>query len=259
MKSIFLFLSFVILFAACQNDKPVDIDNEKTLSAAEQLLNESIQFHDPDGNWANFNEGMNLRQVTPNRPERLSAVLINNKKHSFKYLRHYGDTLVISSIENDKCDFEVIAGDNSFKNDQISKADSAKFRLNKERIKMLQGYHIYLYGMPMKLKDEGTIIDPEVTSTAFNDIPCKSIRVTYEAEVGEDIWYFYFDNETSALIGYRFYHDEAINDGEFITFEDMATVGGIKMPKSRSWYYNKDTGFLGTDIIEDQILKKYFK
>lgn len=257
MKPIIVFFSIAILFTACQNDNSTE--SNEPLSAAEQLLNESIKFHDPDGNWADFNETMSLRQVTPKRPERLTGIQINNKKHAFKYLRHYGDTLVICSIEDDKCDFKLVTGDKIFKNDKISKADSAKFRLNKERTKMLQGYHTYLYGMPMKLKDEGTIIDPEVTATMFDSIPCKAIRVTYEKEVGEDIWYFYFENETAALIGYRFYHDEAKNDGEFITFKDMATVGGIKMPKSRSWYYNKDTGFLGTDIIEDQLLKKYFK
>ena len=73
--------------------------------------------------------------------------------------------------------------------------------------------------------------------------------MTYEEGIGDDIWYFFFDKNTSALIGYSFYHDEAKNDGEYITFKEMATIDGIKMPKVRSWYYNSDSTFLGTDII----------
>ncbi|MDG1661471.1 MAG: DUF6503 family protein, partial [Winogradskyella sp.] len=31
---------------------------------------------------------------------------------------------------------------------------------------------------------------------------------------------------------------------------DEETVSGIKMPKIRAWYYNKDDKYLGTDTLE---------
>ena len=113
----------------------------------------------------------------------------------------------------------------------------------------MRNYYLYLWGLPMKLKDPGTIIDPEVHNKSFNGKPAKVARVTYEREVGNDTWYFYFDPTTSELIGYQFYHDEAKGDGEYITLSDLVMVDGMKIPKSRSWYTNADSTLLGTDNL----------
>jgi len=54
-----------------------------------------------------------------------------------------------------------------------------------------------------------------------------------------------------ALVGYRFYHSESDNDGEYIPFEgeivDEAT--GLRLPSTRTWYYNNGDGHLATDQI----------
>ena len=47
---------------------------------------------------------------------------------------------------------------------------------------------------------------------------------------------FLFDKKTFALKQYQFFHDELKNDGEYIILEDEIIVGGIKMPKNRSWF-----------------------
>ena len=39
------------------------------------------------------------------------------------------------------------------------------------------------------------------------------------------------------------------NDGEFILLSDLEMVNGIKMPKNRAWYYNKEEKYLGTDFL----------
>ncbi len=40
------------------------------------------------------------------------------------------------------------------------------------------------------------------------------------------------------------------DSGEYILLTDEETVNGIKMPKIRAWYYNKDDKYLGTDTLE---------
>ena len=62
-------------------------------------------------------------------------------------------------------------------------------------------------------------------------------------------WYFYFDQLTSALLGYRFFHDQSKNDGEYITLRDVAVLGELRLPKTRSWYTNEDDKYLGTDTL----------
>ena len=114
---------------------------------------------------------------------------------------------------------------------------------------MYQNYYTYLYGLPMKLKDAGTIIDENVILKEFNGKNYLVLKVTYEKEVGKDTWYFYFDPTTYAMEVYQFYHEEEKNDGEFILLSGLETVNGIKLPKERAWYFNKESKYLGTDFL----------
>ena len=70
-----------------------------------------------------------------------------------------------------------------------------------------------------------------------------------------DVWFFYFDPGTYAMEIYQFYKGEpdgaGKDTGEYILLSGMEEVEGIKMPKTRAWYYNKDDKYLGTDILEE--------
>jgi len=135
-------------------------------------------------------------------------------------------------------------GNNSITNDA-----QKKYNLTCERAKLMKDYYTYLYGLPMKLKNQGTLISPKVERKKFKGKDYLVLKTTYEKEVGEDIWYFYFDPKTYAMEVYQFFHDEAKNDGEYILLSGEESVSGIKMPKTRAWYYNKDDKYLGTDVL----------
>ncbi|MEM1322964.1 MAG: hypothetical protein AAGG75_22050 [Bacteroidota bacterium] len=60
----------------------------------------------------------------------------------------------------------------------------------------------------------------------------------------------YIHPSTYALLGYRFYHDESKNDGEYITLEGKVLLNGIRFPQTRKWYKNADDKFLGADILQ---------
>ncbi len=105
----------------------------------------------------------------------------------------------------------------------------------------------------MKLKDPGTQIDPKTERVVFYGKESIRMRVTYDPSVGSDTWYFYFDPQTYALTAYQFYHNEAMGDGEYILLDQLEEVEGIRMPKIRSWYYNIDESYLGTDeLVSDK-------
>lgn len=61
--------------------------------------------------------------------------------------------------------------------------------------------------------------------------------------------YFYLD-PTAALVGYRFFHDEAANDGEYIVPEGEVEGAGLRLSKSRAWSVERDDRYLGTDTLE---------
>ncbi len=101
----------------------------------------------------------------------------------------------------------------------------------------------------MKLNDPGTRIEEKIHKKEFNGKPTKAVRVTYDAAVGSDIWYFYFDPETSEMVGYQFFHNEAKGDGEYILLSEIMEINDMKIPKNRAWYTNPDSTLLGTDHL----------
>ena len=230
----FLFLSFLVFSTIAQSQN----------MTAKELLNMSIQFHDPIGKWGTCQMELVISSETPTRPTRNSLVTINNDERTFtlKYVSH-GHLL----------EYQVDGRDSAtvFSNfmEATGKTDIDSLDLSANRARRWRNYYSYLYGLPMKLKDSGTNIDPKVIEDNFNGEDVLAIRVTYEAEVGNDTWYFYFHPNTYALVGYRFYHDENINDGEYIVLDGMAIQNGLRIPKNRYWYINEDARFLGADML----------
>ena len=84
---------------------------------------------------------------------------------------------------------------------EFTEEEQEKFGLTCPRLERTRNYYVYLWGMPMKLRDPGTLIGNEAKAVDFEGRPAQEVRVTYSEEVGSDVWYFYFDPEDQALIG----------------------------------------------------------
>ena len=235
MKKLFLSLSLYFL--------AISIHAQSI--TADQLVNRTIAFHDPDGWWDRIKIDMVIEMKTPNRPARLSNVVVDNINGGFEISVLSNDKLLEWRVDGkDSCDFKV-----NFVAPTVAQADSLS--LTVDRAKFLRNYYTYLYGLPMKLKDAGTRIGDEVIETTFMGKPVLALRVTYDESVGKDIWYFYFNPSTYAMVGYRFYHDEAKNDGEYIVLEDMIIEQGLRIPRNRSWFTNAEDKLLGTDYLKE--------
>jgi len=235
MKKLFLSLSLYFL--------AISIHAQSI--TADQLVNRTIAFHDPDGWWDRVKMDMVIEMKTPNRPARLSNVVVDNINGGFEISVLSNDKLLEWMVDGkDSCDFKV-----NFVAPTVAQADSLS--LTVDRAKFLRNYYTYLYGLPMKLKDAGTRIGDEVIETTFMGKPVLVLRVTYDESVGKDIWYLYFNPSTYAMVGYRFYHDEAKNDGEYIVLEDMIIEQGLRIPRNRSWFTNAEDKLLGTDYLKE--------
>ena len=235
MKSTTLFFSILLFMVSSVSSQSL---------TGSILLDKSIQYHDPNSNWNSFKGTLSIEQLDTNKIKKgLREAILDLPKSYFKFTQKTGEDNVIRQVTGEEC-YHSYNGSTTIP-EEINK----KYRLTCERAKMYRNYYSYLYGLPMKLKDPGTHIDTEVKEDDFQGESCFSIRVTYDKEVGGDIWYFYFDKKSSRMIGYRFYHDESINDGEYITLEGEIEIEGIKMPKDRYWYMNVDDRFLGADLL----------
>ncbi len=209
-----------------------------------ELLDRAIDYHDPQGNWKKLNAKMQITSGRPDKPDRVSQIHINLPKERFQIDMTADGNVITHIMDGSDCS-HLINGEN-----KISTDDKEKYRLTCERTQLWRDYYTYLYGLPMKLRDPGTHIDPEANRRSFKGKEYLVLKATYDAAIGQDTWYFYFDPESYAMEVYQFYKDESKKDGEYILLSGEELIEGIRMPKARAWYYNSDDGYLGTDTLE---------
>lgn len=207
-----------------------------------QLLDKAIQYHDPNGNWKTFNGNLVVTMSTPNNPKRVSNIKIDLPKEFFSVEATRGKNTTKYTLEKENCKITFNGIENP------SEAVLKEHKLSCNRAKLYKNYYTYLYGLPMKLKDQGTIIHEKVEKKHFKGKDYLVLKATYDTSVGKDTWYFYFNPTTYAMEVYQFYK-QTPDSGEYILLSGEEIINGIKMPKTRAWYYNKDNGYLGTDTL----------
>ena len=210
----------------------------------EELLANSIEYHDPSGVWRQFKGMLTVVMQRPNGAERITEVQMDFTRQFFNATSYENGDTVVKSVNKGACSLSF-NGENMF-----DEATEKKYQLNCDNAVKMRDYYTYLYGLPMKLNDPGTLIDPVVKEKKFNGKKALVLKVNYTEAVGKDTWYFYFDPTTYALQAYQFFHDELKNDGEYILLSKEIVVNGIKMPKNRAWFFNKDGKHLGTDVLK---------
>ena len=213
-------------------------------TSAVDLLNKSIRYHDPDGIWSHQQHLIDLEEKRPDGTIRHTHLTIELE-----------DDLFILNQKRDEYQIEcqIIGTDVKIQIDGENASDSSlikKYRLTSDRMLLLRNYYTYLYGLPMKLKDPGTLLRPEILDTTFQGKEVYGLEVTYDPNVGADIWYFYFDKNNYSLCGYRFYHYQGANDGEYITLDGEIRKDKWKIPKNRKWFTHQEGKFLGEDVVK---------
>lgn len=230
-------LSFVAFFLLC------GIQTYAQEISGQDLLKKTIAYHDPNNNWKTFKGELAIEMIMPEGNTRINTVAINLPEQFFKLTSLRDNTTITQIVSRDSTRFSV-DDKRSFSEQEIK-----KYNLTETRAKFMKNYYTYLYGLPMKLSDAGTIVNPIVERKEFMGKEYLVLQVKYEEGIGKDVWYFYFDQKTYAMEVYQFYHDEAKNDGEYILLTEEETFSGIKFPKNRAWYQNADKKFLATDKL----------
>ncbi len=191
---------------------------------ADRVLQQSIQYHDPENQWASLDATFYFTETRPEGDDRKATIKIDNQKGNMTINRNGEEVYEITGEQA-----KVLKGDKE-----------------EARGLMLRNYYLYLWGLPMKLMDEST---PEITfsgKATVNDQPVNVLRVAYES----DTWYFSFDETTGRMLEYKFYKDEEAGKGELIKLAGEIEYDGIKIPKERSWYVLPKMKYLGTDILD---------
>ncbi len=220
--------------------------NAQEITGAD-LVTKTIKYHDPNGHWASFIGQLSITMTGPDTKTRTSEIVIDLPKQYFELASTTDGNTLGYIVDHEACSLSLNGSS------KYTEEAAKTYRLTCERAKTMKNYYIYLYGLPMKLRDPGTIIDPKVKRKTFKGKEYLVLKVNYKKEVGGDTWYFYFDPLTYAMEIYQFYHNEAKNDGEYVLLSGMVSASGILMPKTRAWYTNKDNKHLGTDVLIEAV------
>ncbi len=211
---------------------------------AQEIIDKSIEYHDPNYSWPTFQGEFEVLMRMPDRPERLSHIDINLPKERF---------ILTSMVDTVSQQYLVTPEKVIYRNNGELVANPDQNRI--DRGYFMRDYYTYLYGLPMKLKDQGTMVHEEVEEVTQWGSEYLKIKVTYDPAVGSDVWFFYFDPKNYKLKAYQFYktiEDGTIDpqSGEYILLSREEIIDDIRIPAYRHWYCNKDTSFLALDMMK---------
>ena len=207
------------------------------------LLQKSIAYHDPEENWQHFKARLYLSSTDTTGKETPFEVEIDNNTGYFSHISHQDDKEIVKGIAADGTPFFLVDGSQEF-----SEEDRKKYRLTPESAEGTRNFYLHLYGLPMKLRDPGTLVSDSIYRESLNGKNYQVMPVAYDSAVGNDQWFFYLDPETAAMEAYSFHWGDP-EGGEYVLLDEELTVNGIKIPKVRKWYFTKGDQYLGTDTL----------
>ncbi len=233
------FLALSILFAACEKKAPGE-----RKSAGEKVIARSIAYHDPEGNWDDLESSIALQMTYADTSIVMNDISFGNGDGFFQIIKDDGTNTKLLRLDGDECSF-LLNGKKDYTPDEAE-----MHLLNCDYTRSNRNYYLYTLGLPMKLTDQGTKIHDQVDTVSAWGGTYLRVKVSYDHEVGKDTWYFYVDPETYRMMVYQFYHDESVNDGEYILLSDEEIAyRNIRMPVEKRWFMNKDDRYLGADKI----------
>jgi hypothetical protein len=233
-----LLLVALVAISACQSAAPT-----ASPSAARALLERSLAHHDPDGAWRRLPIAIHWTSSKPDGSTSFVVDIELDPGGAFSMSgERRGRELEYSVI--DGVVWARVDGAEDFSDDV-----RAEMGLARDDGFFWRDYLGFLAGMPMCLTDPGVRIEADVLQTELEGQLVQSIRASFAADVGTDVWTFYFEPDTAALVGCRFDRADPSKDGETIVFEGSSSVDGLHLPRTRRWYMNADRRFLGTDEL----------
>ncbi|CAN0601556.1 unnamed protein product, partial [Ectocarpus sp. 12 AP-2014] len=145
-----------------------------------QLLERAIAYHDPENNWSSFKGKMLIEMENPKSSPRSTVIEMKLPNNYFKSTVKKDNYTIESELDNGECTLKLNGSTSIFPKIKDS------LNISCDRAKMMKNYYTYLYGLPMKLKDPGTIIDNNVVKKTFKGKEYLVLKATYEKEVGND-------------------------------------------------------------------------
>ena len=228
-------LLFLLTLMSCQ-------PAEKELSAQE-LLERSIQKHDPKGEWNEAEFIVRIQEPRLQNPVRFSEVSINNKTGAFELKRNREDK--VASYQIDSNGVTTVLLDNQVVQDSTL---IDRYMLQDLRVQNYQRFYQILLGLPMSLDADVLDTMGSVSEVVFNEKSSYRIEITLKKPLFSDHWNLFISKDDFRLLGIEMVFPDNANKGERLYFNKTLQIGNIQIPRIRHWY-ELDDSYSGSDVI----------
>jgi hypothetical protein len=225
----------VLLFLSCETSE--------TQYSGEEVLQKSIQKHDPNGDWNKAEFALRIQEPRTQNPERFSEVYINNKNNSFSLKRNRGDKIATYSMNSNGIT-TVLLDDEIVQDTALIK----EYLLQHNRVTRYQKFYQILLGLPMSLNDEVLKSIDQVLDVTFNSKKSYKVSVQLKEPMFSDHWNLFISEEDFTLMGIEMVFPDDPEKGERLYFEKSIQLKNFHIPRIRHWYNLKDE-YAGSDVI----------
>ncbi len=227
----------ILILASCATD-------EKNKLSGEEVLYQSIKYHDPKDNWDEFDMSIRIQEPRIGNPSRYSVLSLNNQDHSFELIRNR-DNHLSKHIIDDKGVSKVYLDDN----EEISPELVTKYRLTPERNKGYHEFYKMLYGLPMSLDKASLNRIGEVESSIYNNQLCYKIPIELKEAMFSMNWIIYISKSKFEFKGMEIIFPDDNTKGERLYYEGSISIGDMRLPRIRHWHELSNNDYSGSDII----------
>jgi hypothetical protein len=209
---------------------------------AEEILEKSNQFHDPEGKWKNFSGALKLIFTNSNGYTAGTEIIeIDVNSDFYKCTRIQGGIQYVKGIKDGKS-FISFNGDSHPTTNQIE-----EFRLKKDQIEVMKDWHFFHFGKMMFLKGIGAELLDEVTRKEFYGRDCYQITLNVPVEMvkaqslkGKNV--FHVDASNFELAGFQ-------NSVGTAFYYGSLEINGLKTAIAGSYYSAENNDFMGVDLF----------
>lgn len=139
-------IACLLFLTCCQSDLENGSQKSNPDSA---LLQKTLAYHDPEGNWQKLKTRLYLSSADTAGKENTFEIEMDNSTGYFAHISRKDGKEIVKGMSGGK-EFYLLDG-----KQEISAQDREKYDLTPEGVKWVHSFYGYLYGLPMKLTDEG--------------------------------------------------------------------------------------------------------
>ena len=236
MQKLWLLFPCLLLFS-CKTYLPNVWDKTQEAKTAQDWINYSIAYHDPQNNWPRFKAQIESYSKVDRGADTLQT---STRRLAFENPRSYFDCSmkVKNYTMNLKLDEKTCV--TTWDKPDVSQEERDRYYKECAFTKNYRDYYRYLIGIPMVLKDELTIVNPSVEEETIDGKSYKRITVNYAPVDKHPTWQFYIDPGSGRLVRSKFFRyneKEKKHTGEILDYPEHQLFQGMQMRTKMIWYY----------------------